>query len=120
MTYVTPMAPPAMSAKVIHLKDLPHATFSNPHETVRQIAMYLQWLLHKRTATPNECILLPSLANLAAFFSSQHADVHSALQELRKQGYDYAMPGLYGHISLWHEEDTTRSPWQWVKRHVMR
>jgi DNA-binding transcriptional regulator YhcF (GntR family) len=64
---------------------------------------YLKSLLALKTSsgTTNPCVLLPSLESLGEAFQLSAWEVRKALRELKAEGYDNFIPGLYGHITIW-------------------
>jgi hypothetical protein len=53
------------------------------------------------------CLLLPSLKELAQNMNCSMLDVQCALNNLRKQGYDYFMVELNSTITVWYPDKIT-------------
>jgi hypothetical protein len=89
--------------KVLTLSDFP------PYKRERHIAChmsivsYLNRFIGTKGGFVRTCLLLPSLYSLTRFFKAPTLEVQKAFRHLSTLGYDYMMPGYYGHISLWTE-----------------
>lgn len=66
------------------------------------IAAYLRQLLQEYEQSDFlKYLIAPSPSSLAEQFHCDEEDVYSALQELKRQGYDYETSGNAGALVLW-------------------
>lgn len=90
------------AAKVLKVDDLPLFLHSADCERMQlQIAAYLRDITAFYGSGARQCFLLPSLKSLVWLFGVSQTEIRQAFRELRQDGYDSFIPGLYGHISLW-------------------
>ncbi len=81
-------------------QDLHSSTISTPMPH-QEIGLLIGRLLKVHGIWRNQCILLPSLMAMADFFNVSYTDIQKAFRWLRLQGFDYMIPGCFGHISVW-------------------
>ena len=63
---------------------------------------YFEKMLWQYRHGDEPCLLLPSLKELAKSMDCSMLDVQCALNNLRKQGYDYFMVELNSTITVWY------------------
>jgi hypothetical protein len=67
-----------------------------------KLRRYFNRLLNDYRVENSPCLFLPSFPELAANLECSALDLHCALRELRRQGYDYFSLGLHSPVTLWH------------------
>lgn len=69
--------------------------------TANQIASHLEGLLQECLSSPHVSIKLPPLVILGKYYNVSLMVLHDAFRILRKQGYDYLLPGMELPINFW-------------------
>lgn len=94
--YATPLPP----SRVVHLQDFTRNIFLKTPTSAPEIAEVLKQFLAKHLPESGGCVFFPSLIELSEVFETPYCEVQQALNQLRAEGYDYSVPGLYGEITL--------------------
>lgn len=89
-----------MISTALKSEELPlFRSFYPNHKKLRD---YFRDLLSLYDPERDPCLFLPSFPELAKQLDCAPLDLHCALQELRRCGYDYFSLSLHSPITLWH------------------
>ncbi len=69
--------------------------------SAHQIACHLENILKERISTPHASVSLPSLVVLGKYYNVSLMVLYDAFRILRKQGYDYLLPGMEVPVNFW-------------------
>lgn len=106
--------------KVLSWKDFPAANAHRDEAMTTQIAQYMRRILDRYEDSEFiKYLVLPSPVALSGFFHCAVDEIHAALKELQRQGYEFEAAGNAGPITLWDPLIRRRSsrrqentPWQ--------
>lgn len=88
--------------KVLGWNDFPAATTLRDEIAAPQIAAYLRRILEKyEDCELIKYLVVPSPIALSGFFHCAESEIHHALHELQRQGYEFETAGSSGPITLW-------------------
>lgn len=71
---------------------------------------YFEEMIWRYHHGDDPCLLLPSLKELAHNMDCSTLDIQCALNNLRKQGYDYFMIELDGPLTVWYPDKINSLP----------
>ena len=105
--------------RVLGWKDFPAAAYNREEPATPRIAAYLRRILERfEDSDFIKYLVVPSPIALSGFFHCTEREIHDALHELQRQGYEYETGGSSAPITLWDQlirRKTARreepSPW---------
>ncbi|HEY9685414.1 MAG TPA: hypothetical protein V6C52_00415 [Coleofasciculaceae cyanobacterium] len=100
-------------SKTLHWEDFPAAAHNLEELGAPAITAYLRRILDEfEDSEFIKYLVIPSPLALSGFFHSSEDEIFNALQELRRQGYEYEATGQSGPITLWDPLIRRKSPVQ--------
>jgi hypothetical protein len=98
-------------SKILHWEDFPAAAHNLEGLGVAAITAYLRRILDEfEDSAFIKYLVIPSPLALSGFFHCSEDEIFNALQELRRQGYEYETAGHSGPITLWDPLIRRKSP----------
>lgn len=84
------------------LKQYNYRPFKNFNPNQQRLRRHFKMLMTRYMSEPEPCLFLPSFMDLSRQLDCSSLDIHCALAELKKQGYDYFTLDIHSTVTIWH------------------